>query len=286
MKIDVHKINAFSIHGEGGNPAGVVFDADQFSSQEKQEIAATVGLPETAFVSSSAVADFRLEFFTPTKQIPHCGHATIATFSYLKSMGKIAGDHSSKETIDGCRTILFKDGMAFMEQKAPTFQNDFDVDEVLNSLRLSKDDLITGMRPSIINTGNSFLILPVKDATVLSNIQYLRQEVYRLSENYGLIGYYLYAPSANFDATTRMFAPFYGIDEEAGTGMAAGPLAAYLRKVGYINQTLFRIQQGLYMKPLASPSLIYVQLELSGDIINKLYAGGSAYVSATMTITV
>ena len=116
MKVQVQVINAFSINGKGGNPAGVVFDADNMSTQQKQAIATKAGFPETAFVSASKLADFKLEFFTPTKQIAHCGHATIATFSYLKSIGKIPADHSSKETIDGNRSILFKNGLAFMEQ--------------------------------------------------------------------------------------------------------------------------------------------------------------------------
>ncbi|WP_245823732.1 PhzF family phenazine biosynthesis protein [Photobacterium proteolyticum] len=44
---------------------------------------ASFGLSETAFVSQSDVADFKLAFFTPNRRIAHCGHATIATFSCL-----------------------------------------------------------------------------------------------------------------------------------------------------------------------------------------------------------
>ena len=66
-----------------------MLDADRLTSQQKQEIATKVGLSETAFVSPSSVAEFKLDFFTPVKQIPHCGHATIGTFTYLKKNGMI-----------------------------------------------------------------------------------------------------------------------------------------------------------------------------------------------------
>jgi predicted PhzF superfamily epimerase YddE/YHI9 len=80
-----------------------------------------------------------------------------------------------------------------------------------------------------------------------------------------------------------MFAPFYGIDEEAATGMAAGPLAAYLYKKAKINKDLFAIEQGRFMQP-ASPSLIRVSVEVCEGFIQKIYAGGAAYVSHTRTI--
>lgn len=285
MKINVKVINAFSIDGKGGNPAGVVFGADEISNETKQAIATAAGFPETAFVSSSKLADYKLEFFTPLKQIPHCGHATIASFSYLKAIGEIAGDASSKETIDGCRAILFKNGVAFMEQKAPVFQTlENQVDDIVDSLGIAYKDLANGLSPTIVNTGNSFLIVPVKDENVLAGIHYKKEVVSRISGQHGLIGYYVYAkPTGDFDASTRMFAPFYGIAEEAGTGMAAGPLAAYLFQEEKLGKEVVVIEQGRYMHP-ASPSRIQVDLEIVNDEILRLFAGGSSYMSGEKVV--
>jgi PhzF family phenazine biosynthesis protein len=102
-KIDVQILNAFVDNNRGGNPAGVVLNADDLTNEQKLKIASKIGLSETAFVSRSASADFKLDFFTPTRQIAHCGHATIATFSYLSQTGLIKSTASSKETIDGRR---------------------------------------------------------------------------------------------------------------------------------------------------------------------------------------
>lgn len=150
MDITVNVVDAFIDSGQGGNPAGVVLDAGGFSAETKQRIAARVGLSETAFVSPSSVADFKLEFFTPTRQIPHCGHATIATFCYLLQQGKITGPHSSKETIDGVRSIFIKGDMAFMEQTAPTYRtlaetgSGLDAVTILSSIGLASSELMEG----------------------------------------------------------------------------------------------------------------------------------------------
>ena len=172
MQVNVKIINAFSIDGKGGNPAGVLLNADELTINQKHAIALKLGLSETAFVSSSAVADFKLEFFTPAKQIAHCGHATIAAFSYMKQTGIIKQNNSSKETIDGTRNIYFKDDDAFMEQKEPSYQivNEF-TEKFLESLHLQNRDLATGLIPAIVNTGNSFFIAAVKNEKELQQIQ-------------------------------------------------------------------------------------------------------------------
>ena len=118
----VLRYSAFTTDPSGGNPAGVVLQADALSTAQKQAIAAQVGLSETAFVSRSESAAFKLEFFTPTRQIAHCGHATIATFSLLRQRGVLGEGRFSKETVDGPRDILLDGDMAFMEQTAPAYR--------------------------------------------------------------------------------------------------------------------------------------------------------------------
>jgi PhzF family phenazine biosynthesis protein len=274
-------VYAFSISGVGGNPAGVVLNADNLSNEDKQRIAASVGLSEIAFVSKSKQADFKLDFFTPKRQIAHCGHATIATFSYLKRNGFITGDRSSKETIDGNRDIYFKNEFAYMEQIAPSYKNvESELSEILASLNLSKTDLMQDHLPTVVNTGNSFLIVPVANATILKKIQADMKRVSEYSEKHTLIGYYIFSLSdeENVNASTRMFAPRYGIEEESATGMAAGPLACYLFNNNFTAQTELTIKQGEYMT-VPSPSLIHVNLLLESQKIKKLYAGGDAFVA-------
>lgn len=288
MEISVQIVNAFVDGGHGGNPAGVVLDAQRFSREQKQAIAERVGLSETAFVSPSQAADFKLEFFTPSRQIAHCGHATIATFGYLQQLRRVARADSSKETIDGTRAIRLHDGMAFMEQLAPRYTElgedtpGIDTERVLLSLGLDRDDLIDGQAPTVVHTGNAFLIVPLKNEAALLRAQPKMDMIEAISEELDLIGYYLFSAEtkqAGRHAGTRMFAPRYGIAEEAATGMAAGPLACFLHDRLKIDADTLLIEQG-YLMPQASPSVITVKLNLNkaDGRIAGLMAGGRAAV--------
>ena len=277
MTVTVHILHAFAHQGEGGNPAGVVLDADLLSPAQKQAVAAQVGLSETAFVSRSDVAAFRLEFFTPTRQIAHCGHATVAAFSYLRQVGRVPAGESSKETIDGCRRILLEGDEAYLEQRAPQYFVPHEVNAaagiaaIAESLGLSTVSLSREHPPIVCSTGNRFLLVHLRDRSQLAALAPDMAKIAKLSATLDLVGYYAWTPDAGeFVATTRMFAPRYGIDEEAGTGMAAGPLAGYLRdRCGVAGNPLV-IEQGAFMAT-PSPSRLTVRLETE-----RMFVGGVA----------
>lgn len=286
-KIEIRILNGFIDNERGGNPAGFVMPADLLTNAEKQKIAALAGLSETAFVSSSEVADFKFDFFTPTKQIPHCGHATIAAFSYMQQSGILHSGVSSKETIDGIRKIILKEGNAFMEQNVPAYISvEEDLPEVLDAMGLKQDDLIGNAEPCIVSTGNSFLIIGVKNNDILKAINYDTEKVYHISEKYNLVGFYPFSTRSVIDgrdATARMFGPFYGIAEESATGMAAGPLACYLYDRLHNKKNRFLIEQGHFMKA-PSPSLVIVELDIQNGSIAGLMAGGKGNAERTLTI--
>ncbi|MBR9901944.1 MAG: PhzF family phenazine biosynthesis protein [Rhodospirillales bacterium] len=291
--VPVQIVNAFVKNGQGGNPAGVVLDADQYSDDQKLTIAQKVGLSETAFVSKSETCGIKLDFFTPTKRIAHCGHATIATFSYLAALERFGDGETSKETVDGPRKIILDHGMAYMEQLAPTYtpaskwaDQGVTLCDVLKSLAITSDDLDDRARPVLVNTGNNFIVIAVKDQATLANITPDQDAINTISEKLDLIGYYIFTTETNdagIDATTRMFAPRYGITEEAATGMAAGPLACVLHDLLDIKKDSFLIAQGEFM-PEPSPSEIKVTLELKDDRITGLLAGGQGKVMKNLEI--
>lgn len=288
-KIEVAIVHAFTFEGQGGNPAGVVLNADGLTHNEKLEVASKVKLSETSFVSESDIANVMLEFFTPTKQIPHCGHATVATFSYLRDQGFISDYQNSKETIDGTREVFVDSNKVFMEQKAPKYIPISLEDQqlVIESLGINQTDLADDLDIEIVNTGNSFLTIPLRNEEVIKGLSVDQQMVDQLSRKYDLIGFYPFITSNDsaFDASTRMFAPYYGIEEESATGMAAGPLGGYLYDKAGIKKKELRISQGKYMNSPA-PSEILVRLELADDKISKIFAGGSASVIRKLTVEV
>ncbi|MBT4710885.1 MAG: PhzF family phenazine biosynthesis protein [Alphaproteobacteria bacterium] len=279
--ITVKIVNAFVTNGSGGNAAGVVLDADDLTDPEMQRIAAAVGLSETAFVSASDTEAFKLDFFTPNSRIAHCGHATVATFSYLAEIGRVAEGDTSKETIEGPRKILLQDGAAFLEQLAPQYQGESEWTgvtkaEILAALGLVEADLIADCDPVVVSTGMKFLYVGVKSSAILSEIQPNLEAVQTFTEALEGVGVYVFTTDvakSEFAATARMFAPAFGIDEESATGMAAGPLACLLHdRLGVVTDIIV-VEQGVYMTP-PSPSILEARLDLADGAITGLMVGG------------
>lgn len=298
VTVKAHIVNGFTTNdksgnNKGGNAAGIVLNADNFDENDMLQIAQKVGLSETAFISKSRTEGFKLDFFTPNMRIAHCGHATIAAFSYLAELGRVSEGETSKETVDGSRKIIIKQGAAFMEQKAPTYSaaqewalHGVTNESVLQSLGLTEDDLDTRISPMLVNTGNSFIVIGVKSAEILKRIQPDHDQISDISEKLDLIGYYVFTTDTSatqHDATTRMFAPRYAILEESATGMAGGPLACLLYDHLGIKKDQMMIDQGYFMHP-ASPSLINVDLNITNGNITGLMAGGYGHSSKEMDI--
>jgi len=270
-------VNALTDGGRGGNPAAIVLDADHLASAERLAIAARIGLSETAFVSRSSQATVRLEFFTPARQIAHCGHATIATFALLRSLGRVGDGRLSKETIDGLRTILVDGDQVFMEQRAPKYEAFTAASTQAGHIRASIG--VDAAEVTIVDTGNRFAVVEVDGIEPLRAIVPDLPAISKLSEAHDLVGYYVFSKTGAGQgraATTRMFAPRYGIAEEAATGMAAGPLACLLHARHGLGE-IMTIAQGELM-PVPSPSAIEVRLGVRQGEIVGLYAGGRARV--------
>jgi PhzF family phenazine biosynthesis protein len=70
-------VDAFAGHRFAGNPACVCIAEESLQQQEMQQIAAEMGMPETAFLQP-AKNGYSLRWFTPDFEIDLCGHATLA----------------------------------------------------------------------------------------------------------------------------------------------------------------------------------------------------------------
>jgi len=290
MSIDVRIVNALTDAKVGGNPAGVVLDADALDARQKLEIARRVGLSETAFVSKSEIATIKLEFFTPSRQIAHCGHATIATFALLSALKRVNDGWLTKETIDGIRNVLVDDNLVLMEQRAPTYRpieaGSRLAESIAGSVGLAPAELFHIAPPTVVNTGNAFLLIALPERRTVAGIVPNHALIEAVSDELDLIGYYAFSTAATMPgrhATARMFAPRFGIAEESATGTAAGPLACFLRERIGMQASEFVIEQGQLMEP-KSPSAIQVRLELDDGRVSRLMAGGEAVIARSLTV--
>ncbi|MGY0035408.1 PhzF family phenazine biosynthesis isomerase [Pedobacter sp. NJ-S-72] len=83
----IYQIDAFTKERFSGNPAGVVVNADGLNDTQMQQIAKELNNSETAFLFSpdDNDSDGLIRYFTPTSEVPICGHATIAAM-YAKAI--------------------------------------------------------------------------------------------------------------------------------------------------------------------------------------------------------
>lgn len=275
--IEPRVIHAFARDGGGGNPAGVVLDADGLDAAQRQAIATGLGVTETAFVSRSAMATRRVEFFTPTRQIAHCGHATVAAFGWMHLRGDLGEGDFSKETIDGQRTVRIRDGQVFLRLPSPRIvAGTFDRDALARLLGIAPS-AIDADASGIADLGNRFLHIRIADAVSLRAIAPDHARIESISDSHDLIGVYAYTRDTDetrIVARTRMFAPRYGIVEESATGMAAAGLAAWLAGRGELGGDQHWIQQGDAM-PNPSPSLLEVRVERGTNGIAAIWVGGT-----------
>ncbi len=278
-KINVATLNAFARTPEGGNPAGVVLDADHLDETSMQRIAARVGMSETAFVQKSAVADFKVRFFTPAAEVDLCGHATIATFSHLFGLRLIRAGQYRQETKAGTLGIEVQtDGTIFMEQTLPVFGNAIDGGDIAASLGKGPASLAPDMPVQIVSTGLRDTMVPIVSLRELSSLAPDFDRITDISRELGAVGYHAFSLETKYGSTAhcRNFAPLYAIPEEAATGTSSGALACYLFKHGKVTREQARrlvFEQGYSM---GRPSEILVRLDIEGKDIAGVYVGGKA----------
>lgn len=279
-------MTAFANCPEGGNPAGIVIDADGMTSKEMLQIAKEIGYSETAFVSKSDVADFKVRFFTPTNEVDLCGHATIATFNLLRDLGKIAAGIYTQETLAGILKVYVDCSSVLMEQATPMFYETIPLKELApcfkNNLKeqiLTKGDKVITLPIHIVSTGLKDIFLPIYDYESLLALRPDFKEICRLSEKYEVTGIHAFSlKTKNSDtfAATRNFAPRVGIDEESATGTSNGALVAYLINHGILpknTEATISIEQGT---SLNRPSHIIVKAS-SNEKGTIIQVGGESY---------
>ncbi|GAA0121907.1 PhzF family phenazine biosynthesis protein [Clostridium faecium] len=301
MGISVYIVNAFTKDDKGGNGAGVVVDASGLNTLEMQTIAKEVGLSETAFIipngNNLEDYDYEVRFFTPTQEVELCGHATIASFYTLASLGMIKCDGGKTQKIIRQKTkagildveLNFNDGNisnVLMTQAEPKFL--FEIDdskELCDILGISSEDIFIEsfkIKPQAVSTGLADIMLPVKNLKVLKSINPDFKKLADYSNSLGVIGVHAFTletENSTSTVATRNFGPAAGIDEESATGTSNGALGAYLTKNEIIkvnedeNITIY-CEQGYYMD---NPSEIIVKVGKDSEkIIIKV--GGKASI--------
>lgn len=281
MNVEVYTLNAFAKGDRGGNPAGVVLENGlSLSAAEMQLIAKELGFSETAFMEKSLLADYKIRYFTPASEVDLCGHATIAAFGLMHSLGLAKEGTSYRiETKAGILDVdISSKGLVYLSQALPQFLDRISSEEIAPSLGMDAEDLETGLPIQIVSTGLRDILIPIRSRKLMNEIQPNFDAITVISEKYDVVGYHLFTMDTPDDAVAecRNFAPLYDIPEESATGTSNGALLSYLYQHGQLSlreveHVMFR--QGYSMD---CPSEIKVGLRLneSGEI-NQVRVGGA-----------
>lgn len=239
QQLVIYQVDAFTREPFKGNPAGVVPNAFGLSAAAMQAIAREMNNSETAFVfpGDGPSDDVSVRFFTPSCEVPICGHATIAAHYILASEGLPLGKRwqatqagrllVESEMVEGQPRI-------WMSQQPGKFEPPLgaaDVDDLLAALGLAHSDLTDTSPVQIVSTGHSKVVIPVRCRDTVAALAPDMTALARLSAKIGCNGYFTYtcdSPDAGNLTHGRMFAPAIGIPEDPVTGNASGCLGAYL----------------------------------------------------------
>ncbi|GAA2246404.1 oxidoreductase [Streptomyces ruber] len=270
---------AFPATVAGGNPAGVVLDARGMSDTEMQAVAAEVGHSETAFVvrppDDGRPRRAGMRYFSPTAEVPFCGHATVATAVALAR--RTEADAFLFETSAGeVRIDIAREGdevIASFTSVQPRVEplDAHVLARLLGVLGLSEDDLDPARPPRQAFAGNTHPVLVLADQDTFDGFSFDPDVLRVLMDEQRWLGTVTVLKSLGerdgeqrFEA--RNLFPVGAITEDPATGSAAASVGAYLRDTGLLGATgtgAVVIHQGRHV---GRPSLLRVRVPAEGGI--------------------
>ena len=287
-KIRIKQVDAFTTTPHTGNPAGVVLNGKDLTEQHMQAIAREMSLSETAFVlpPTKQDADVRIRWFTPTNEVPLCGHATIASFHSLAEEGEMGmkdeGQHHFRlETASGVLPIDVNKNhdltSIMLGLKLPTFERvtHYKID-LVRILNISMSEFENRM--SIYRS--DYLFVPIRRLHTLFTMRPNLLSMANFLTSRKLNGMCIFTTETidrGSAVHSRFFAPNNGINEDPVTGSAHGPLAVLLFQYGLLEvqdgKCVFRGEQG---DAIGRRGRVNVELTVDGKKPVSVRIGGSA----------
>ncbi len=221
MRIPLYQIDAFTGSVFNGNPAAVMPLETWLEDKLLQSIATENNLSETAFVRPAEEDGvFELRWFTPTVEVPLCGHATLASAFVLMTEVNVDLERVAFET---------RSGLLEVRREGDRYTMDFPAMELRPADRPEQVIAAVGATPTTVLKSNNWLFVYECEDEVAGldiNVSALASALAEDDSNAGVI---CTAPAADHraDFVSRFFAPCHGIPEDPVTGSAHCSLAPY-----------------------------------------------------------
>jgi PhzF family phenazine biosynthesis protein len=289
QKLIVKQIDSFTDKIFGGNPAGVVMNADGLTADQMANIARELNLSETAFVlkPEDQSVDLSLRFFTSGKnEVKFCGHATVAAMYALAKAGQFG-------VINTVKNVRVATGVGMLSIDVHAGGKDFEISIAAPQLALAKykdqgESFASrlGIAPEVLHADAqithdselNYLYIPASSSEVLTSLAFNFGQVKKNFADEGIVVFCLYSQAVqelNADLHTRGLAPLVGIDEDPVTGSMQAGLVASARLNSLVEEkTTYTIVQG---GEVGRPG--FVRVEVEGD--NYRVLGSAVEVFST-----
>lgn len=290
-KVRVYQVDAFTKEKLAGNPAGVVPDARGLSDEQMLRLARELNNSETAFLFPGVPGEYdvQIRFFTPTREVPICGHGTIASHYVralelgLDSARVIQKSQAGLFSVDvireqGDTKVVMSQGKADIGAPLSREQQD----RLLIALGLTREDLRPDCPIVPATTGASKVMVGIRELDKLHSLCPDMEALIRLSHEIGSNGYHVFTvhPGASPLIHGRMFGPANGVREDPVTGTSNGPLGAYLVKFGLLpadgDGVCFVAAQG---EAMGRPGSMEVQVALENGAPGEIRIVGDAVIA-------
>ena len=285
-----HLLDVFTDRAFGGNPLAVFVDGRGLSETLMQAIAKEFNLSETTFVlpPENPANDFRVRIFTPAEELPMAGHPTVGTTFVLTHAGLVRpGSGRTNITLEeGVGPIRVaidwengKPSFIEMQQPLPKFGPSIDNRTgIAEMLSLETEAVRADLPIEVVSCGVPFLFVPVKTLEAMRRIRFRRDVEERLQLPQQNI--FVFSTETEFPGSavhSRMFSPSLGVQEDAATGGATGPLGCYLvrhRVIPSENELRCVSEQGVEM---GRPSFLHIRIKHAAGEITGVHVGGSCF---------
>jgi PhzF family phenazine biosynthesis protein len=212
--VPIYQVDAFTSHIFGGNPAAVMLMDRFLDDSILQKIAAENNLAETAFLVSDGER-YRLRWFTPTTEVPLCGHPTLASAAVVMERLEPGRTEVVFESASGPLTVRRTQSgyvMNFPSRHPVPITSPPGLAEALGTVPVEV----------LCDTFNYIAVL--KDAQTVRALSPDISAIARM-DRAGLV---VTAPGdTSYDFVSRYFAPAKGIPEDPVTGGAHCALTPY-----------------------------------------------------------
>jgi PhzF family phenazine biosynthesis protein len=269
--IEVLRYAAFTDHGRGGNPAGVVLDAGGLTDAQMLGVAADVGYSETAFVTGGDTPeDLSVRYFSPRAEVPFCGHATVATAVALAD--RLGPGRLLMSTPAGTVPVRTNDGpdgiTATLTSPPATTRpaGPATAARALEALHWQPAELDPTYPVHVASAGARHLVVAARSAARLADFDYDYPALQRLMDEEGWTTVHAFWAESSTVFHVRNAFPPGGVVEDPATGAAAAAFGGYLRSLALVTPpTRLTILQGAGM---GRPSRLLVDLDADVDTVD------------------